>query len=180
MDLRTRSLVIAIALIVLGTAGAIIGALVFEASTPASVGVTPTAPGPAGPAAGAQLGGFASNGERIYYTGTGHAGVIRRAGGQMMAAACVNCHGANGRGGRIAMMMEFVVDVPDIRYQTLTSPSQGTSGTVPGWTEAQIADAIRNGVEPDGKKLDSFMPRWDMDATDMADTIGYLKELSTR
>jgi cytochrome c553 len=171
---------VAIVLIVLGAAGVVLGAIVLQTSGPASGGVAPAVPGPSGSGGTAQLGGSASNGERIYYTGVGRVGVIPRAGGQMMAAACVNCHGANGRGGRIAMMMGFVIDVPDIRYATLTSPSEGTTGTVPGWTETQIADAIRNGVEPDGKKLDSFMPRWDMDATDMADTIDYLKELSRR
>lgn len=170
----------AVLLIVLGLAGMVAGAVVLDAAGPSPGGVASGGTGRAGTGGGAQLGGFASNGERIFYTGVGHAGAIPRAGGQMMAAACVNCHGADGRGGRIAMMMGFVIDVPDIRYTTLTSPSEATSGTVPGWTETQIADAIRNGVEPGGKRLDPFMPRWDMDATDMKDTIDYLKELSKR
>jgi mono/diheme cytochrome c family protein len=140
--------------------------------------------------AGASIDGFASNGERIYYTGVGHAGPISRVqtGGQgpggMMGRAgmmggvgCVGCHGADGRG-RVLGMMGPAIEVPDIRYVTLVSPHQETSGTTPGWTDTQIADSIRRGVEPDGKRLDPPMPQWDMDDTDMRDVIGYLKELS--
>src|SRR5450759_5948798 len=197
------SVVVAVLLVVLGFVGVVVGAIVLNASRSSPSVNTGVAPGTGnvpgsgtGSGGSAQFGGFTSNGERIYHTGVGHSGAISRQwnpptgfGGGMMGGrgtagrfagmGCVTCHRADGRGGRIGMM-GTTIDVPDVRYSTLTSPSEATSGTVPGWTETEIADAIRNGVEPGGKRLDPFMPRWDMDATDMKDTIDYLKELSKR
>jgi len=69
--------------------------------------------------------------------------------------------------------MMFPTPTPDIRYSTLTGPHEASAG----WTDAQIARAVREGVEPDGEELDPMMPRWDMDETDMRDIINYLKEL---
>jgi mono/diheme cytochrome c family protein len=146
---------------------------------------------PRGVGAAASDTGFASNGERIYYTGAGHAGPIPRVdtagggfagmmgsrAGMMGEVGCVVCHGSDGRG-RVIDMMGPAVEVPDIRYIALASPKQEASGTVPGWTDAEIAAAIRTGVEPSGQRLEPPMPRWDMDDADMRDTIGYLKELS--
>ena len=140
---------------------------------------------------GSTVGGFSSNGERIYYAGVGQDGPISvvwpyqggfpgmMGQGMMGRIGCVMCHGADGRG-RVIRMMGPVVEVPDIRYATLTSPHQETSGTTPGWTDAQIAVAVRRGVEPNGKALDSLMPKWDMGDSDMRDVLDYLKELSRR
>jgi mono/diheme cytochrome c family protein len=175
--------VVAVALVAVGAAGLMfVGAQSGPAYVPSG--------GRAVPPAGASVDGFASNGERIYYSGVGHAGPIARVstGGQgfggmmrgsgmMRGVGCVACHGSDGRGRTIGMMGP-ATEVPDIRYVTLASPHQETSGTTPGWTDAQIMDAIRNGVQPSGKRLDPLMPRWEMDDTDMKDVIGYLKELS--
>jgi mono/diheme cytochrome c family protein len=46
-------------------------------------------------------------------------------GGGMMT--CASCHGSDGRGGRVRMMMR-VFEAPDIRYQTLTSEEHGGEG----------------------------------------------------
>jgi mono/diheme cytochrome c family protein len=73
--------------------------------------------------------------------------------------------------------MMFSVEVPDIRYTSLTSPHTEDDPPMPAWTDADIARAIREGVEPDGESLDSFMPRWDMSDADIRDVIAYLKEL---
>lgn len=142
--------------------------------------------------------GFSSNGERIYYTGAGRDGPIavewnpgfgggmmgRRGGTRLlrMRPACVRCHRSDGRGGSVRMMGWGAV-APDIRYDTLTSGDpdaveSATSTVEAGWSDAEIARAIREGVEPDGEELDPVMPRWRMDRTDMRDTIDYLKELS--
>jgi hypothetical protein len=193
MRRRTSPLVIALVLIVLGLVGLAAGAalLAFGGAAPAR---TPAATGSAG-SRGAPLGRFSTNGQRIYLTGVGHLGRIptqwapaggafgmmrgRSGTGAYGGPGCVACHGADGRGGAVTMMMR-AVEAPDIRYSTLTSPSEDASRTSPGWTDTQIADAIRTGVEPDGQRLDAFMPRWEMDTTDMTDTIDYLKELSAR
>jgi hypothetical protein len=140
--------------------------------------------------AGGPTGGvtFASNGERIYYTGADASGPIPRtiagAGampgfGMMAAVACVDCHGVDGRGGQTRMMYGGV-DIPDIRYATLTGPRSEEGTTVPAWTESDIVRAVRDGVEPDGRRLEAPMPRWAITDTDATDLIGYLKELSAR
>jgi len=77
-------------------------------------------------------------------------------------------------------MMDGTVDIPDIRYSTLTTARVEASTAVLAWTDADIARAIRDGVEPDGQPLKAPMPRWSMTAADMADVIAYLKELSQR
>lgn len=123
------------------------------------------------------LDGFSSNGERIYFTGIGHAGPIARAGGPMMDVACANCHGQDGRGGRMSLMMGASIDMPDIRYASLSTSRSVDGTTVPGWTDYQIGTAIRNGIEPNGQRMNTMMPRWDMDDVDMRDVISYLKEL---
>lgn len=135
--------------------------------------------------------GYESNGQRIYYTGAGRNGAIDRewgvsgrlpgmmgrGRGGLARMGCVICHREDGRGGRAGMMGISAV-VPDIRYEKLTS--EDASDDAERWTDRDIARAIREGVEPDGKELNELMPRWDMDDEDMSDTIDYLKELSSR
>jgi len=135
----------------------------------------------------APWGSSSSPGQRIYYTGADAAGPIPRAlagggftgPGMMGNVACVGCHGEDGRGGRIGMMYG-TVDVPDIRYATLTTARSEEGTTVAAWTDADIARAIRDGIEPNGQRLKAPMPRWSMTDTDISDVIGYLKELSPR
>ena len=186
--MRDRWLGVAAAgLIALGVAG-----LLFAwALTGSGVTAVRTNTVPAAPTVSANVDGFASNGERIYYSGVGHNGPISVAWqyqsgfpgmmgqGMMGRIGCVMCHGSDGRG-RTFRMMGPVIEVPDIRYATLTSPHQETTGTTPGWTDAQIATAVRRGFEPNGKALDTFMPKWGMDDADMRDVLDYLKELSRR
>lgn len=177
----------AAAFIIVGIVGLLFAGVVSDPGTTRSgAGTSGTAASGAG-----TVDGFASNGERIYYSGVGSNGPISVAWayqsgfpgmmgqGMMGRTGCVMCHGADGRG-RVIRMMGPVVEVPDIRYATLTSPHQETSGTTPGWTDAQIAVAVRRGVEPNGKALDSLMPKWEMGDSDMRDVLDYLKELSRR
>jgi cytochrome c oxidase subunit 2 len=137
---------------------------------------------------GPTLGGsFSSPGQRIYYTGADANGPIPRtiAGGGMMGiggmgtVSCVSCHGEDGRGGRVGTMFG-AIDIPDIRYATLTTAHSEGTATIPAWTDADIGTAIRDGVEPNGQPLKAPMPRWSMTDTDMSDVIAYLKELSQR
>ncbi|MDP2232605.1 MAG: cytochrome c [Actinomycetota bacterium] len=130
---------------------------------------------------------FTSNGQMIYYTGASRGGQIPRtvggAGmmgpGMMGASACVDCHGEDGRGGQVDMMYQST-EIPDIRYSSLTSPHTEDETETPGWTDAEIARAIREGIEPDGNRIKSPMPRWNMTDAEISDVIDYLKELDTR
>jgi hypothetical protein len=67
---------------------------------------------------------YASNGERIYFTGESETGpqiTFQMQGMHRMQAgrmACAGCHGSDGRGGTVRMMMSSF-DAPDIRYSTL-------------------------------------------------------------
>lgn len=75
-------------------------------------------------------------------------------------------------------MMFATVDIPDIRYSVLTVARTDDGTTTPAWTDADIARAIRDGVEPDGQHLKAPMPRWAMSDADISAVIAYLKELS--
>lgn len=165
---RTGLLIAAIALMVVGLLG---------------IAVLDIIGGPTGP-----LSAYASNGQRIYLTGSDARGPIPRrvpnagAGygmmgyGMMGDVGCVTCHGSDGRGGRISMMT-WVIEVPDIRYSTLSKDHTEDGKRIAGWTDDEIATAIRDGTEPNGDSLEPPMPRWRMSEQDVTDVIGYLKEL---
>lgn len=129
------------------------------------------------------LGAYASNGERVYYLGVDGGGKrIRTKGGPRwlyaMGGSCVNCHGPDGRGGFPVMMGTKVPG--DIRFASLASGEQGHGGEDSNghrYTEGDVKRAIRDGVEPDGKRLDPTMPKYAMDDGDLDDLIGFLKTL---
>jgi cytochrome c oxidase subunit 2 len=131
------------------------------------------------------FGSYSSAGQRIYYTGIGDNGaaIVRTMPtvgtmgyGMMLTASCVDCHGEDGKGGRVAGMMGYFV-APDIRYSHLTTAHSDEGATAPAWTEGQVENAIRNGIDPDGEQLHAPMPRWDMTDSEMQEIIAYLKEL---
>lgn len=125
-------------------------------------------------------GSYDSDGERIYYTGVGTDGdEIPRTGGfgMMAGGGCVNCHGQDGRGGAFGGMMGGRLNVPDIRYSTLSEPHEEDGELQDGWGDEDIARAVRDGEEPSGEELSTYMPRWDMSDEDLQALIGYLKEL---
>lgn len=125
-------------------------------------------------------GSYDTVGERIYYLGEDSDGnAIPRDGGWGMMArrGCVTCHGEDGQGGAFGGMMGGRLNVPDIRYSTLSAPHEEDGEQVDGWTDEDIARAITEGEEPSGEELSEAMPRWDMDEEDLRDLIGYLKEL---
>ncbi|MCR4406229.1 MAG: cytochrome c [Anaerolineae bacterium] len=127
-------------------------------------------------------GSYRSNGEQIYFTATSQRGTpitsdLRMG---MMGSGmwtCATCHGANGRGGTVRMMMR-IFETPDIRYKTLTSPEEHaeTEEHEP-YTDEDIKRAITEGIEPDGKPLDWPMPRWSMSDEDLDDLLEFLKTL---
>jgi len=128
--------------------------------------------------AGASYGVYASNGERIYFTAESASGkTITRTGGLffMHRIACVTCHGEDGKGGRIVMMM-WDIDVPNITWDHLTKEEHEEH---PPYTEESLKKAITEGIEPNGEYMDEFMPRWQMADEDLDDLVEFLKTLGS-
>jgi cytochrome c oxidase subunit 2 len=124
---------------------------------------------------------FEGNGQLIYYTATSDSGpAITFSGGPywlyMHGGSCVNCHGVDGRGGLPIPMTGQTA--PDIRYSVLTSnePMQHGHEEHPPYTEATIARAITQGLDPAGHRLSWVMPRWSMSEQEVRDLIEYLKK----
>ena len=164
------SLVIAVVLILIG-----LGGLLF---------FTYDSPGNLKPIWGSDLKtSFQSNGERMYYTGYNDRGQqIGKSLGPMWlymhGGSCVDCHGMNGHGGVPVMMGEAIPT--DITYEALTSEHEAKHDKEeehPPYTDESIKTAIRDGINPAGKLLDSTMPRWQMSDSDLDDLLEYLKTL---
>jgi cytochrome c oxidase subunit II len=120
-------------------------------------------------------GSYESNGQRIYFIATSSSGqpIIPEGFTMMMYdIACVNCHGPEGQGGTVYMMMQRF-DVPNITWPMLTMQGQDH----PPYTEATLKQAITEGVDPAGNELDQFMPRWQMSAGDLDDLVNFIKTL---
>ena len=126
---------------------------------------------------------FASNGERIYYTGVSErTGPLRFQGGPMWLAmhggGCASCHGADGKG-RVPVMMGTKLP-SDIRYSALTEEGPHAHGAEEAhalYTGELVKRAITQGINPAGKPLDWTMPRWKMTEEDLNDLIAYLRTL---
>jgi len=127
---------------------------------------------------------FESNGERIYFIGksrTGPAITYTMPGMHRMgpgSLGCANCHGEDARGGSVNMMMT-TIEVPDIRYSTLTETheEEHEADGHPPYTDETIIEAITEGVNPAGEALYWAMPRWDMTEGQLDDLLAFLKTL---
>jgi len=102
-------------------------------------------------------------------------------------AACVSCHQRSGLG-----TTEGRLSIPPITGDYLFHSRTNGAGepvlpyveTVRGdrepYTEATLARAIRDGVDPEGRQLRHLMPRFALGDADMAALIAYLKSLGVR
>ncbi len=114
----------------------------------------------------------------------------REAGARLRGAdaACVNCHRRSGFGareGRISIPPitgRFLMqsDPSAIRDDPLPYVESMRINHVPAYTDATLARAIREGVDAQGKPLNYLMPRFDLNDSDMASLIAYLKQLDRR
>jgi hypothetical protein len=126
---------------------------------------------------------YSSNGERIYFTGQSETGpriTSQLSGMHRMPpgrSACADCHGADGRGGTVRMMMSSF-EAPDIRYHTLTEDAHSADHPDhPPYTDEDIKRAITEGIDPSGEPLESLMPRWEMTDEQLDDLISFLMTL---
>jgi len=123
-----------------------------------------------------------SNGQRIYETGFNDEGRrIRFKGGPhwlgMHGGGCASCHGQYGEGGTYPHMC-FFKKSSAITFKALTSEEdeheQSEKHAHVPYTIETIRRAIEEGIEPDGGKLNSCMPRWRLEDSDFRDLIAYL------
>lgn len=171
---RNTLLIVGLALLVVG----IVGVLVIEAVGPGFGFVSVSSSGGAtgGTTGATSSTSLAAAGQHIYQTGLDAQGVqIARSsipiseGALMMGGGgCASCHGANGQGSVVSMMMGYI-EAPDITYTTLTHE---------GYTDTTIYRAIRYGINEENKNLNPAMPRWQLTDTEVRQVVAYLKELS--
>lgn len=135
-------------------------------------------------------GRFASNGERIFYTGVNDEGQrIPYSGGpesgMMMQTrlACADCHGSDGRGGTQFIHMQSI-EAPDIRYSALNAHTEADEHENNGdddhseeYTLETFRMAVVEGMHPDGDPLSMEMPRWNLTDEDLQDLFDFLKTL---
>ncbi len=130
-------------------------------------------------------GGFASNGQQIYFTATDQNGQYisytggPAFGGMMMGSyyTCASCHGNDGHGGTHYMHMT-VMDAPAINYDALIQMKKEDSGGNPtDYSLDDLRGAVVDGHNTSGKQLDQNMPRWQMNDNDLADLLAFLKTL---
>jgi hypothetical protein len=133
----------------------------------------------------------ATQGEAIYRQGLLPAGTelrgTREAGVSVkgIAAACINCHRSSGLGtteGRIVVppiIGKYLLRSHSTNVKDMSLPHvAGYRSTREPYTDATLAQAIRQGHAPNGRELSYLMPRYDLDDASMSALIDYLKVLS--
>ena len=120
---------------------------------------------------------FSGNGEKIYYTGRSQSGsVITYQGGTMHAqmhnTSCASCHGTERQGQRL--YPRFWLVAPALTKSALTEEHDDGHGDHERYDKNSLKVAIRNGLDPAGKALNSAMPRWQISEEDMDDLTGFL------
>lgn len=93
---------------------------------------------------------------------------------------CANCHGPDGKGARVFMMMSSFRS-PDITWDNLTEGEHDGGEEEheehPPYTEETLKEAITRGINPAGERLDEEMPRWRMTESDLNDLVAFIKTL---
>ena len=101
-------------------------------------------------------------------------------------AACAKCHRRSGLGGSegqyairpIAGRLLFSQVQPERAWRR-GAPASGTAAVRPAYTQATLARALREGVDPAGRVLDALMPRYTLSDEDIAQLQAYLEGLSS-
>ena len=131
--------------------------------------------------------GAPADGRAIYLQGKragGGAVVADRAGGlgaSGATAACVNCHRRSGFGGNEGRSYIPPINAASLFERRLPGTGASASGTGrPAYTDQSLARAIRDGVDPTGRRLDYLMPRYRLGDDEVKSLVAYLRQLSTQ
>ena len=92
----------------------------------------------------------------------------------MAPLACATCHGPEGNGGTVNLMMQTFT-VPNITWPVLSGSDPDMQH--PPYTEETLKQAITEGVDPGGGPLDYPMPRWQISPQDLNDLVAFIKTL---
>ena len=94
-------------------------------------------------------------------------------------AGCGNCHSPIDQAGQPlpgqALAGRLVIELPEF---TARAPNITPGGPVAGWSDAELARAIREGLRPDGSLIGPPMPfemYRDLSDTDLAAIVAYLR-----
>jgi hypothetical protein len=87
--------------------------------------------------------------------------------------SCVNCHLRSGMGSS-----EAAIVAPPVAAPILFSAREIEPHRRPAYDETSLARALRNGVDPAGRSLDSLMPRYALDDAEVASLAAYLRTVS--
>lgn len=132
---------------------------------------------------------YASNGERIYFSGMNSNGQpIASQGGyaslgmhrQMQGGGCASCHGDDRAGRRL--YPRFWIKAPSLSAGSLfgvdehSEAEESGHGDHKSYDNTTLSRAITEGLDPSGALLSSAMPRWSMDESDLADLVNYLNQ----
>ena len=141
-------------------------------------------------------------GKQLYWTGTTAAGNptsgVTGAGIVLSGAqvSCVNCHRPSGfgssEGGKYVLPITGQILFSSrelnrnrIFYKMFKEPQSSQFSARmreprmrPAYNSTTLARAIRDGVDPADRTFDPEMPRYDLDASDMANLTAYLRTLS--
>ena len=135
-------------------------------------------------AAAAPLTPLEEAGKKVYVEGVSPLGrpIKARIGGQDVvvegaALPCVNCHASDGTG-----KPEGVVRPTNVTWTDLTKSyghRRENGRTHPAYTERSFFDALTDGKDPAGNRLDAAMPRYLISHDDMAALVAYLRRIET-
>ncbi len=139
----------------------------------------------------ASLDTTAAAGEAIYRTGTLLSGAAlhgeREAGASIegLRAACITCHRPSGLGsteGRTVVppiIGKYLFRAHSTNVRDMSLPHvAGYRSTREPYSDASLAQAVREGRTPNGRVLSYLMPRYTIDDASMASLTAYLKVLS--
>lgn len=120
--------------------------------------------------AGCEPGG-ASLGEQIYRDGVGSSGRVTYTKGpdwlRFAGPGCLVCHGERGQG--LTVQASGVTGAaPAITWKALTER---------GYDETAFRRALLTGVDPHGRELIDYMPRWQLDEAELEALVAYLQRL---